>query len=114
MESRRHSNTENVSGLKVNNTTYWAKYAETLARVRTEKPHDLEGLKKILNAFEAPSSGAAFFPNAADDTLADALEDAGWRVQYIESDYVWSAKSPTGAYIHYLEGDVYAGPLVGH
>jgi hypothetical protein len=93
----------------MNLTTYWAKYAETLARIRAEKPTDLKSLKTILDAFEAPSSGAAFFPGGADDTLADALEDAGWRVQYVEADYLWNAKSPTGAYIHYLEGDVYAG-----
>ncbi|MBG6106600.1 hypothetical protein [Frigoribacterium sp. CG_9.8] len=91
-------------------TGYWAKYDTTLKRIRDEKPKDLAELKVILDDFEPPSSGVAFFPNAADDQLDDALIDAGWRIHYIESDYLWEAKSPTGSRIHFTEGDVHDGP----
>lgn len=35
-------------------------------------------LKAILDTFEPPSSGDAFFPGGADDDLVDALHDVGW------------------------------------
>lgn len=88
---------------------YWAKYDDTLKRVREEKPADLAALKVILDSFSAPSSGVAFFPNGADDQLDDALIDAGWSINYIEADYLWQAKSPTGERIHFVEGDIHEG-----
>lgn len=91
---------------------YWAKYDETLTRVRTEHPTTLAELKVILDDFEPPSSGAAFFPGGADDTLGEALDDAGWGVEWLEGDYLWQARSRTGDVIHYVEGDVYPGPRI--
>jgi hypothetical protein len=88
---------------------YWRAYDATLARVRDERPADLAALKTILDAFCAPSSGVAFFPGGADETLADALAYAGWSVEWIEGDYLWGARSPTGEYIHHVEGDLYPG-----
>lgn len=90
-------------------TSFWAGYDETLARVRNERPSNLTELAKILNAFQEPSVGVAFFGNNADDHLSYALADAGWDVRYIENDYLWEAESPTGDTIHYVEGDVYSG-----
>lgn len=87
---------------------YWAMYDRTLARVRDEKPDTFQRLKAILVAFHPPSSGDAFFPGGADDTLGDALEDAGWRVLWREGDYFWDARHPaTGTRIEHVEGDVY-------
>lgn len=90
---------------------YWERYDATLARIVNEKPHTMEALKLILDAFEPPSSGVAFFPGGADETLADALSWADWRVEFREGDYVWVAKSPTGELITYVEGDVYEGDV---
>jgi hypothetical protein len=89
---------------------FWAGYDATLARVRAERPATLAELAAILNAFQPRSSGVAFFGNNADDQLAHALRDAGWDVQMIEGDYLWDAyHSGSGEWIHYVEGDVYAG-----
>ena len=89
---------------------YWRLYDATLARIRTEKPDTFAALKGILDGFENPSSGDAFFPDGADDTLADALEDAGWRVEFREASYVYYAKhSKTGARLSYFEGDLFEG-----
>jgi hypothetical protein len=89
---------------------FWREYERTLKRVRDEQPQSLAELKPILDELHQPSSGAAFFGNFADDHLDDALRDAGWLIAYIEGDYLWEARSKTGAWVHYVEGDVYEGP----
>lgn len=87
---------------------YWAMYDETLARVREERPDTFAALKAILDRFQPPSSGDAFFPGGADDDLADALSDAGWELRFFSTDYVYSAKHPaTSAKLHFIEGDLY-------
>jgi hypothetical protein len=88
--------------------SYWAQYDATLARVRDEQPDTFAGLKAILDTFEPPSSGAAFFPGGADDTLGDALHDAGWCIEWEEGDYLWSARHPrTGSALRHVEGDLF-------
>lgn len=98
----------------MNLDSFWAGYDATLARVRAERPATLAELAAILNEFQPPSAGVAFFGNNADDRLSAALADAGWYVHYLEGDYLWEAHRPgaDGAteWLHYVEGDVYAGP----
>lgn len=87
---------------------YWQAYDRTLALIRAEKPSTFAGLKLILDRFEPPSSADAFFPRGADDTLGDAISDAGWSVDWEEGDYLWTATHPrSGAVIRHVEGDVY-------
>ncbi|MWB98313.1 hypothetical protein [Agromyces seonyuensis] len=89
---------------------YWAAYDATLARIRAEKPDTFTALKAILDAFEPPSSGQAFFPDGADDTLADALEEAGWDVNFRDGTYVYYAVHfATHASLAFVEGDLYEG-----
>lgn len=92
----------------MNLSAYWAAYDATLARVRDEKPETFEALKAILDRFNPPSSGDAFFPGGADDTLADALHAAGWEIRFNEGDYVYIARHPRSrAKLHYVEGDLH-------
>jgi hypothetical protein len=86
---------------------YWAQHDAIAARIRAERPRTLGALTAILNTFEPPSSGVAFF-NDDDGDLPAALEAAGWTVRY-EARYLWEAQSPTGEWMHYVEGDVYGG-----
>lgn len=87
---------------------YWAMYDATLARIRNEKPDTFTALKAILDAFEPPYSGDAFFPGGADDDLADALHDAGWDIAFTEGVYVYTATHPaTRAKVQHVEGDLY-------
>lgn len=89
---------------------YWAAYDATLARIRAERPATFAAVKAILDSFEPPSSGDAFFPGGADDTLADALYDAGWHIEHIEADYFYVATNlTTRERLTYIEGDVYEG-----
>ncbi|HEY1700758.1 MAG TPA: hypothetical protein VGG75_13680 [Trebonia sp.] len=94
----------------MNNKSFWAMYAATLARVRAERPSTVDAVAAILNDFQEPSSGIAFFGNNADDHLSYALRDAGWNLRYLENDYLWEAENRvTGETMHYVEGDVYRG-----
>lgn len=90
---------------------FWRGYDATLARVRMGRPATTAAVVALLNDFQRPSAGIAFFGNNADDRLSEALADAGWDVQFIEGDYVWEARHPhSGAVLHSVEGDVYDGP----
>ncbi len=92
----------------VNLGAYWSAYDATLARVRSETPNTFEALKGILDSFEPPSSGDAFFPGGSDDDLADALIDAGWVLNFREGAFVYTAHHPdTGARLEHVEGDLY-------
>jgi hypothetical protein len=87
---------------------FWDGYDATLARIRAERPATVEALAAILNTFQPPSVGVAFFGNNADDRLSDALADAGWDVRFLGADYLWEALSPDRSqWLHYVEGDVY-------
>lgn len=89
--------------------SFWEGYDATLARIRRERPVTVDEVVKILNDFQSPSAGIAFFGNNADDHLSDALAEMGWDVRYIEHDYLWEAQSPAGEWLHNVEGDVYRG-----
>ena len=90
---------------------YWDAYDATLQRIRTEKPGTFKALKAILDDFHPPSAGDAFFPDGADDTLASALDDAGWDIRFTEGSYVYTARhsvtAVTAAKLQYVEGDVF-------
>jgi hypothetical protein len=89
---------------------FWTGYDKTLARVRAEKPSTVKAVAAILNEFQPPSCGIAFFGNNADDQLSLALRDAGWDLHFLERDYLWEARHPgSGETLHYVEGDVYEG-----
>lgn len=88
---------------------YWARYDATLARVRAERPSTFAELKAILDTFERPSSGDAFFPSqSADEELWEVLQDAGWRIEWVEGGYWYNARhSVSGARLEFIEGDLY-------
>jgi len=87
---------------------FWVEYDRTLALIRAESPKTFAGVKLILDRFQPPSSGDAFFPDGADDDFASALFDTGWLIRYEEGGYVYTATHPdTGAMLRFIEGDVY-------
>ena len=87
---------------------YWRMYDHTLATIRAEQPATFAGLKLILDRFQQPSSGQAFFPGGADEDLASALHEAGWSIHFEDGDYVYTAVHPvSGAVLQHVEGDLY-------
>ena len=97
------------------NDAYWKGYAETLDRVRNEKPTTFAALKAIIDSFHPVMgdilfSGDTFFPSGGEDTLAQALREAGWRRRFLEGSYYYLAVHPeSGAVCTYIEGDLYEG-----
>jgi hypothetical protein len=57
------------------------------------------------------SSGAAFFAGSGGDRgILRPLEEAGWRIVWLEADYHWCIRHPeTADKITYVEGDLYEG-----
>lgn len=89
---------------------YWDAYDATLRRVAEERPSTFAALKAILDEFQHPSSGDAFFPDGADDELSGALRVAGWDIAFGEASYVYTARHPeTGETFRFVEGDLYEG-----
>lgn len=89
--------------------SYWKQYQLTLDRIEEEKPQTFVELKVILDQFSLPSSGEAFFPGGADETLGESLSVAGWHIKWLEGDYLWLGTSRTGEVISHVEGDLYRG-----
>lgn len=90
---------------------YWAAYDAVLANVRALRPSTFTGVKAILDEFHhgALAAGDAFFPSqSADEELWEALQDAGWSIEFGEASYVYEAHHPvTGARFEFVEGDLY-------
>lgn len=62
----------------------------------------------------ANAAGDAFFAGSGgDDTVEDALYDAGWRELWRQAHYYWAMQAPDGSVITYVEGDVYRGDRRG-
>jgi hypothetical protein len=62
------------------------------------------------NPDEIEGSGEQFFGGSGgDETLLDALLDAGWHLHRWQAPYYWVAREPAGeGLLTYIEGDVYA------
>lgn len=100
-------------------STYWGGIKDGLAQIGTEKPQTFDEVKAILDFMpgSAPMDGedsmvdgeAFFGGSGGDDTLSDALKQAGWRYVWSEAAYWWAMRSPAGEILTYVEGDVYRG-----
>lgn len=69
-------------------------------------------LSKERNPYGDPTmcSGDGFFAGSGgDDTVADALRQAGWGYAWRKAGYHYCMKAPNGSAITYVEGDIYIG-----
>lgn len=70
-----------------------------LSRERCPDPHVM-----------ACDNAAAFFAGGGgDDTVYEALREAGWKVVWYDAWYYNCLRAPNGDKITYVEGDVYVG-----
>jgi hypothetical protein len=89
---------------------FWAKIERQLNELKTAKSAD--DVILILQPTEpGMASGDGFFEGSGgDETVADALGEAGWRTIWRRADYYWAMAAPDGqSTITYIEGDVYRG-----
>jgi hypothetical protein len=87
---------------------FWAAVDAQLAELATAK--SATDVVSILNKYENPSCGDAFFAGSGGDgSIADALDEAGWHFPDFRADYHWCATAPDGSQVTYVEGDVYYG-----
>lgn len=89
---------------------FWERIDESLDRIAVEGK-TVEDVIRILNEYDSPSSGDAFFGGSGGDRqLLDALLDAGWRPVWVEAEYYFAVKEPhSDAGLTYIEGDVERG-----
>lgn len=101
---------------------FWKQIDHQLERIRTEYPNTFARIREILldpgydevlaytqqNGTQTWTQRQAFFAGSGgDDTLFDALLDAGWMATRFEADYDYTALHPgTGQVLRYTEGDL--------
>lgn len=100
--------------------TFWATITQQLTELRAAQ--DADDVVRILGPDRNPyridnpawdgMDGAAhgfFAGSGGDNTVNDALDDAGWCYLWARAGYWWAMQAPDGSVITYCEGDVYRG-----
>lgn len=90
---------------------FWVNVDAQLDHIEESRPSTAQQVIDVMNLYERPSSGQAFFAGSGGDrTLLGSLSKAGWFVYKIEAIYYWVAQHPdTKDLVTYIEGDVYIG-----
>lgn len=98
--------------------SFWAAVDAQLAEARAARSAD--DVMRIFAPERDPykledtghSHGGApgfFAGGGGDDTLRDALYEAGWTLVWSKAWYHYSMRAPDGSAITYVEGDLYRG-----
>ncbi|MFB7858829.1 hypothetical protein [Rhodococcus qingshengii] len=92
---------------------FWAKVKSQLNEAKTAKNAD-----DVIRIFAPENNpyghtevgGDGFFAGSGgDNTLWEALDEAGWTFLWEKAAYWWAMKAPDGSVITYAEGDLYRG-----
>jgi hypothetical protein len=93
---------------------FWVKVRAQLEEAKSAR--SAEDVLRIFSRERNPYgnsemvAGDGFFAGSGgDDTLSDALEEAGWGFVWSKAFYWWAMKAPDGSVITYIEGDIYRG-----
>jgi len=92
---------------------FWESVGRSLDEIA--KVSTVEEVIEVLNRYFAQdwshaTSGTAFFPGSGGDRqLTEGLRAAGFTVVWAEASYYYVARDRQGAYLTYMEGDVYRG-----
>lgn len=92
---------------------FWAAVKAQLAELESAKSAD--DVIRILSNETNPlgpgsSAGDGFFAGSGgDDSVWDALYEAGWTQVWAEAAYFYVMRAPDGSMITYIEGDIYRG-----
>lgn len=99
---------------------FWVAVREQLTELKTAQSADdvlrILALERCPYRLDDPNwngmDGAAegfFAGSGGDNTVDDALDDAGWLYVWSRANYWWCMRAPDGSEITYVEGDVYRG-----
>jgi hypothetical protein len=94
-------------------TDFWKAIDFQIDDLEEQKPKSAAAVFSILGGTPPVgiSPGKAFFAGSGGDRgILRPLENAGWRIVWIEAAYFWCIRHPeTGDKITYVEGDLYEG-----
>lgn len=88
-------------------STFWDDIAEQLAELQTATTAD--DVLRILPGTDGASGEGFFAGSGGDDTVMEALQEAGWHVTWAEASYYYVMRAPNGDEITYVEGDIFRG-----
>jgi hypothetical protein len=94
--------------------TFWEVIREQVVELRSAGSAD--DVVRILALDRNPLGGGEdsgadgfFAGSGGDDTVYDALVEAGWATAWYNASYHYSMRAPDGSAITYVEGDIYRG-----
>ena len=98
--------------------TFWETIRTQVLELRSATTADdvLRILSKERNPYGRSDmvDGEGFFGGGGgDDTVMEALREAGWVMLWCEASYHYAMKAPDGTAITYVEGDIYRGTPSG-
>jgi hypothetical protein len=94
---------------------FWDTIREQIAELKSARSADDVGriLSHERNPYghETHAGGTIgfFAGSGGDDTVDDALDEAGWSYVWSKASYWWCMEAPDGSMITYVEGDIYPG-----
>ena len=98
-----------------NLSEFWKVIDQQITALRKAKSAD--DVLRILDTSGNPygdsqiGNAPAFFAGSGgDQTVMEALTDAGWFVSWSEASYFYRMTAPDGSLIEYIEGDIYKIP----
>lgn len=87
---------------------FWAGIDAQLAVIRTAT--SAAQVVAAMPPVPGLSSCDGFFGGSGgDDTVYEALLEAGWTTVWSEADYFWCMRAPDGSQLTYIEGDLVLG-----
>jgi hypothetical protein len=85
---------------------FWDDIARQLGELTSARTAD--DVLRILPGGESSAEGF-FAGSGGDDTVMEALQEAGWSVTWATASYYWVMRAPNGDKITYVEGDIFRG-----
>lgn len=94
-------------------TTVREQLAELTAATSATKVAEILCAERNPYGHETITAQGFFAGGGGDDTVRDALRQAGWRTVWAEASYYYAMRAPDGSVITYIEGDIYTRDTKG-
>lgn len=98
---------------------FWATIAQQITELKTARNAD-DVLRILANERDpyrqmpdrevlTGDRDGFFAGSGGDDSVMEALDEAGWSIIWARADYYFAMRAPDGSAITYIEGDIYRG-----